>query len=322
MRRRTLIAALPPLVAGCFGGQPRSPTETPTATTTETPTVTPTETPTPEPTPEPTETPTPEPDPSEEAADRLDDARDSLQEAVYVYTGGTTDDLLSVSAETESFRARDVLLKLDGVQRALADARSAATTDGQRAAVSALDDMQRFLTLATDAQSWLVDGHDAFTSVVDDLEETRLDDAESGVDRAETAAEEAAPPTNTIAETIDAESTSATDAIGSDEFDEKLAQLSDEADVLDSLQRNANDLRNGTSILVDARDEVDDGRTDDAADTADRAYDVLDEFENRLDDLVDDFPPGAEAFEEVADDLYGLSSARASDADDIRDEYA
>ena len=139
MDRRAFLVALTPLVAGCFGGQRSQPT----ATSTETPESTPTETPEPTPTETPEPTATPEPEASPEAAQHIDDAQDRLTESVYVYTGGVTDDLLSVTAETEEFRARDVLLRLDRVQRAIAAAEADATTDEQRATIASLDSTHR-----------------------------------------------------------------------------------------------------------------------------------------------------------------------------------
>ncbi|MFB6195907.1 MAG: hypothetical protein ABEI80_07025 [Haloplanus sp.] len=318
MDRRTFLAALPPLVAGCFGGRRRQSTPTATATPTETPE--PTATPTPTPTATPTETP--EPTPSGAAAQLIDDAQDRFTEAVYVYTGGVTDDLLSVTAETEDFRAREVLLRLDRVQRALQEAEAEATTEGQRTTIDSLDTMQQFLTLATDAQSWVIDGHDALRAAYRHLDDTNLDDAEADLERVGTAADEAAGPTSTMQEEKDVDSASATDAIGSEEYAEKITQLTAEADMLATLQTHASDLRNGISSVADARDLIDADRTSEAANTADQAYDTLRDVEDRLDELLSDFPERADAFEEIAEDLLDLASSSAASADGIRDEYA
>jgi len=213
-------------------------------------------------------------------------------------------------------------LRLDGVQEAIAEAESEATTDQQRSTVEALDAMQRFLTLATDAQSWLIDGHDALTEAYAHMDDDDFGDAEDDIDRVETAAEEVSEPTTTIGEELDATSASATDVVDEDEYEEKVTQLTDEADVLDTLSDAAGDIRNGASMVERARDEADDGRTDRAADTADRAYDVLTDVEDRLDDLLDDFPERATAFEDVADDLRYLASRQAADADTVYENYA
>ncbi|GAB6860487.1 hypothetical protein ACFR97_08880 [Haloplanus litoreus] len=320
MDRRAFLVALTPFVAGCFGGQPSDSNATATASPTETPEPTPTETP--EPTATPTATATPEPEASSEAAQQIGEARDQLTEAVYVYTGGVTDDLLSVTAETESFRARDVLLSLDGIQRALVEADSEATTEEQRATVESLDTMQRFLTQATDAQSWLIDGHDALSEAYSHMDDNDLDAAEDDVERVETAAEEVSEPTGILEEEMDVDAASVVDVVGENEYEEKVSQLVEEADVLSSLGDAAADLRNGISMVVRARDEVDDDRTDRAADTADRAYDVLNDVEDRVDDLLDDFPERADAFEDVADDMRYLASRQADDADTIYEQYS
>jgi hypothetical protein len=317
MDRRAFLVALTPLVAGCFGGQRSQPTPTATATDTPEPTATDTPEPTPTDTPEPTATP--EPEASPEAAQHIDDAQDRLTEAVYIYTGGVTDDLLSVTAETEAFRARDVLLRLDRVQRALHAAEADATTEEQRSLIASLDTMQRFLTLATDAQSWLIDGHDALREAYTHLDERELDDAADDIDRVETASEEVNQPTATLGDEMDVDSASVTDAIDGDEYEAKVGQLGDEADALSNLGDDAADIHDGVSMIVEARDEVDDGRRDEAADTADRAYELLSDVEDRLDERVSDLPARADAFEDLADDLLDLASSRAAEAEVIYD---
>jgi hypothetical protein len=315
MDRRAFLVALTPLVAGCFGGQRSQPT----ATSTETPEPTPTETPEPTPTETPEPTPTPEPEASPEAAQHIDDAQDRLTESIYVYTGGVTDDLLSVTAETEEFRARDVLLRLDRVQRAIAAAEADATTDEQRATIASLDSMQRFLTLATDAQSWLIDGHDALTEAYTHLDERDLSDAEADIESVETAAEEVREPTTTIEEEMAPENAAVTDAVDADEYEAKVAQLNDETEILEALGDDAADIREGLTLIDEARDEADDGREEEAADTADRAYELLSDVEDRLDERVSDLPARAEAFEDVADDLLDLASSGATTAEVVYD---
>jgi hypothetical protein len=315
MDRRAFLAALTPLVAGCFGGQPSQPTATPTDATESTTT-------TPEPTPTATPTATPEPEASAEAARHIDDAQDRLTEAVYVYTGGVTDDLLSVTAGTEEFRARDVLLRLDRVQRAIADAEADANTDQQRSTIESLDSMQRFLTLATDAQSWLIDGHGALVEAYTHLDERDLSDAESDIERVETASDEVAAPTATIAEETDGDHAAVIDAIGTDEYERKVTQLADEADALDGLGSDAADLHEGVSLIVEARDEIDENRDEEAVDTADRAYELLTDAEDRIDERLSELPDRAEAFEDVAEDMLDLASSRAADAENIYDTYS
>ncbi|WP_435067539.1 hypothetical protein [Haloplanus sp. C73] len=316
MDRRAFLAALTPLAAGCFGGQPSEPTPTATETSTATETPEPTATETPEP----TATPTPEASP--EAAQHIDDAQDRLTEAVYIYTGGVTDDLLSVTAETESFKARDVLLRLDRVQRSVAAAEAAASTDDQRSTVDALDTMQRFLTHATDAQSWLIDGHDALTEAYARLDETELDAAADDLERVETAMDEVSAPVTTIGDELDPESASVTDAIGTDEYEQKVTQLRAERDALTVFGDAAADLHDGISLITDARDAVDDDRTDEAANTADQAYELLRDVEDELDEQMDDLSSDANAFEDVGDNLLTLASSRANEAESIYDQYA
>lgn len=318
MDRRTFLVALTPLVAGCFGGQRSQSTPEPTATETAEPTPTATS----EPTATPTATATPEPEASEAAAERIVSVQNQLTEAVYIYTNGVSDDLLSVTANAESFRARDVLLQLDGVQRSLVEAEAEATTDEQRATIESLDTMQRFLTLATDAQSWLIDGYDALSEAYSHLDDVDVDAAEDNIETAETAGDEVSDPTSTLREELDAGSASALDVIDESEYENKVSQLSDEAEVLASLADDAEDIRNGISMIERARDEADDDRTDRAADTADRAYELLNDAEDRLDEQLEDLSSRAEAFEDLADDMRYLASRRADDADTIYERYS
>jgi hypothetical protein len=318
MDRRAFLVALTPLAAGCFGGQPSGSDTTATPAETSEPTATET----PEPTATPTATATPEPEASEAAAELISTAQGQLSEAVYVYTGGVTGDLLSVTAETESFRAREVLLQLDDIQRTLAEAEAEATTEEQRTTVEAIDTMQRFLTHATDAQSWLIDGHDALGGAFTRMDDGDLDAAEDDVEQVETAVDQLSAPMDTIgAETANAPAT-AVDAIGENEYGEKVAQLTDESELLTALADDVRDIRAGIDLLARARDEIDDDRTDRAANTADRAYETLNDVEDRLDDILDDLPERADAFEPVVEDLRYLASRNAADADTIYEQYS
>ncbi|WP_299332559.1 hypothetical protein [Haloplanus sp.] len=318
MDRRTFLVSLTPLVAGCFGGRRSQSTDDPAATDT----VEPTPTATPEPTATPTATATPEPEASAAATELIGSVQDQLTEAVYVYTGGVSGDLLSVTADTESFRAREVLLRLGGVQRSLAEAEAEATTDDQRATVESLDTVQRFLTQATDAQSWLIDGHDALSEAYNDIDDGDLDAAETGIETAETAAEEVDDPMAIVRDEMNAASAAVLDVMDETEYENKVSQLASEAEALSTLAGEADEIRNGVSMIERARDEVVDDRTDRAADTADRAYGVLSDVEDRLDELLDDLPGRADAFEEIADDMRYLASRSADDADTIYERYA
>ena len=159
MRRRALLAAIVPLTAGCFSGtraQSDEPTETPEPTPTETPEPTPTETSSGD---------------RAEASDAIDTAQDRLKEAVYIYTGGVSTDLVEVSAASSEFDDRSVLLRLSDAQAAIGEAQRAAVTTEQTWTVESLREIQQFLTQATDLQAWLIEGHDA----VGDLEDVEDD---------------------------------------------------------------------------------------------------------------------------------------------------
>ncbi|MFB6122011.1 MAG: hypothetical protein ABEJ78_00940 [Haloferacaceae archaeon] len=308
MDRRKFLTVLTPFVAGCFGGRREQPT-TPDDSGTETPESTPTSTPEP--------TPTPTPGPSAEATEHIDAARDHLKEAVYVYAGGVTSDLTEVTAESDEFRPRDVLLKLDAVQKSLYAAESAATTSKQRQTVESLKTVQRFLTHATDLQSWLIDGHDAATSAYQELEDDDLDAAIDDLERIETTVSETEPPLTTITEETDAASMDATNALSGENYSAKVTQLTNEQSILEQLETHLTDVTDAVELIEDARSQENAGRYDAAADTADQAYDLLSEAEEQLSGLADDPPERTDAFVDLLDDLAGTAANYASEADRI-----
>lgn len=313
MKRRALLAALVPLTAGCFSGT-RTQADEPTETATPIPDETATETPR---------------DPSdqtlsddqEEAIDKINTAQNHLREAVYIYTGGVSDDLLEVSAAASEFDDRSVLLKLSDVQTAVHEARQAAVTTEQEATVESLGEMQRFLTHATDLQAWLIDGHEAVGDTYDAIDDDEDEETiEAELDAVERAVEHAAEPLEVVTG-IDSAAAESTDAIGMDEYEHKQTQFEHEVDVLTQLHDALSSIQSARDELDAARAKADDGDYYSAENAAERAEESLEEIVDNLEDLDDDLPSRAGAFEEPVEDVLTIARDYATEAEDLRDQY-
>ena len=316
MRRRALLAALVPLTAGCFSGtraQSDEPTETPEPTPTETP--------------EPTPTETPEPglsDDQQEALERIDAAENLLREAVYIYTGGVSADLLDVSAETaeSEFDDRSILLKLSDVQTAVNKAERAAVTDEQVRTVESLQKMQEFLTQATDLQALLIEGHEALPEAYEALEDGDEEGAvTSELDEIERILDETSGRLEGVTGDVDPSIVEATDAVGKEEFEQKLTQFEHEREVLNELYDAMSTVQSARSELDAARAKADDGDYYSAENAADRAAENLDDTVDELDELDEDLPSRADAFEDPIKDVLTVARDYASEADELHDRY-
>ncbi|MEF8784013.1 MAG: hypothetical protein V5A39_10890 [Haloarculaceae archaeon] len=317
MKRRALLAAIVPLTAGCFSGtrtQSDEPAETPTPTPDETPTETPTETPA-------DSSEQTLSDDQQEAINKINTAQSRLSEAVYIYTGGVSDDLLEVSAAASEFDDRSVLLKLSAVQTAINEAQRAAVTTEQKETVESLREIQRFLTQATDLQAWLIEGHEAVADTYDAIDD---DDDEETVknelDAVERTVENASDPLE-IVTGIDSVAAESTDAIGMDEYEQKQTQFEHEVDVLEQLHDALSTIQSARDGLDAARAKADDGDYSSAENAADRADETLDETVDTLEDLNDDLPSRAGAFDDLIEDVLALAQDHASEADDLHDQY-
>jgi hypothetical protein len=317
MKRRALLAAIVPLTAGCFSGtrtQSDEPAETPTPAPDETPTETPTETPA-------DLSEQTLSDDQQEAINKINTAQSRLSEAVYIYTGGVSDDLLEVSAAASEFDDRSVLLKLSAVQTAINEAQRAAVTTEQKETVESLREIQRFLTQATDLQAWLIEGHEAVADTYDAIDD---DDDEETVknelDAVERTVENASDPLETVTG-IDSVAAESTDAIGMDEYEQKQTQFEHEVDVLEQLHDALSTIQSARDGLDAARAKADDGDYSSAENAADRADETLDETVDTLEDLNDDLPSRAGAFDDLIEDVLALAQDHASEADDLHDQY-
>jgi DNA repair exonuclease SbcCD ATPase subunit len=307
MRRRALLAALVPLTAGCFSGT-RAQSDQPDETAT------------------PTETPEPGlSDDQQEALERINAAENLLREAVYIYAGGVSNDLLGVSADTPEteFDDRSILLKLSDAQTAVNDAERAAVTDEQVRTVERLQGMGQFLKRATDLQAWLIEGHEALPGAHEALEDG---DDESTVlaelDAVEGILDEASRPLEVVTEDVDSSVTEATDAVGREEFEHKRTQFEHEHEVLKELHDAMSTIQSARNELDTARAKADDGDYYSAENAADRAADTLDDIVDRLEDLEENLPSRADAFEDPVKDVLAVARDYADEADDLYHDYS
>ncbi|PSQ59056.1 MAG: hypothetical protein BRD23_05365 [Halobacteriales archaeon SW_9_67_25] len=315
MKRRALLAALAPLTAGCFGAT-RAETDQPPAT--ETPGQQSTETPDTQSTATPDTTGSAD---REEAVGKIDTAQDRLREAVYIYAGGVSSELLDVSAATEEFDDRSVLLKLSDVQTAINEAERAAVTAEQKETVESLREMHRFLTRATDLQAWLIEGHEAVADTYD-----AIDDGDDGdtvkaeLDAVEQAVDKAGDPLEAVT-AVESGAADSTDAISTTEFERKVTQFENEMDVLDQLHGSLSTIQAEREELDAARAKADNGDYYSAEQAAERAADSLDETVETLETLDEDPPEHAGAFNYQIEDVLALARDYAAEADDLQNRY-
>jgi prefoldin subunit 5 len=315
MKRRALLAALAPLTAGCFGAT-RAETDQPPAT--ETPGQQSTETPDTQSTATPDTTGSTD---REEAVGKIDTAQDRLREAVYIYAGGVSSELLDVSAATEEFDDRSVLLKLSDVQTAINEAERAAVTAEQKETVESLREMHRFLTRATDLQAWLIQGHEAVADTYD-----AIDDGDDGdtvkaeLDAVEQAVDKAGDPLEAVT-AVESGAADSTDAISTTEFERKVTQFENEMDVLDQLHGSLSTIQAEREELDAARAKADNGDYYSAEQAAERAADSLDETVETLETLDEDPPEHAGAFNYQIEDVLALARDYAAEADDLQNRY-
>jgi len=308
MRRRALLAAIVPLTAGCFSGtraQSDEPTETP----------------------EPTPTETPESglsDDQQEALERINAAGNLLSEAVYIYTGGVSADLLDVSAETaeSEFDDRSILLKLSDVQTAVNEAERAAVTDEQVRTVESLQKTQEFLAQATDLQAWLIEGHETLPEAYEALEDGDDESAvTSELDEIERILDETSDRLENVTGDVDPSVSEATDAIGIEELEQKLTQFEHEHEVLDELHDALSTIQSARDELDAARAKADDGDYYSAENAADRAAENLDDTVDALEELDEGLPSRADAFEDPVEDVLTVARDYTSEAEDLHDRY-
>ncbi len=162
MERRPFLVLLTTVLAGCGATNQSTPapTETSTATATPTestpPTTSSTETTTDTPTETSTDTPNPE---VREAQQRLSAVTSTLDAAVEQYVGDAGETILAADASYLSFDGDEVVAAVEEAERELDRAREAVVTEEQEETLASLEEMTRFLRLATETQTSLVDAY-------------------------------------------------------------------------------------------------------------------------------------------------------------------
>lgn len=321
MHRRGVLAALTPLLAGCFGGNAVSRTETPDAGSTPAPTATPepTATPTPEPTATPTETPEGSAPAGEEAATHIETGRDRIRTAVDEYADGG--DLTGVRADAEGFVPGDVYAALVRTNSAVSRAATLAATDEQETTVDRLDGVVAFLTRATAAQENVIEGHDALVAAREALDDEVTDLADARVEEVDTARENAERALSHLSVGSDASDMDAVGVVDDDDYRTKREQFDAATTALDDARSEVADFSDGIVLLGTARSRGENGDEDDAVEDATDAQERLEEVASAFGDLVDDLPSEASAFEDLFTSFEDLADEKAGVAEDVKNEY-
>ncbi|MFB6280567.1 MAG: hypothetical protein ABEH40_00920 [Haloferacaceae archaeon] len=325
MDRRGVLAALTPLLAGCFGGTAATRTRTPAgeSTGTATPatdraaTDAPTEAATPTETPE-SGTATPS-GAEDRAAELLGTTRERIGTAVEAYAG--SGDVTDVRADADGFVAADVYAALVRANAAAGRAAALAATDEQASTAAQLDRVIAFLTRATAAQENVIEGHDALEGARSALAAGDADGA--GTRRAEmaTAAETAGRALSHLTSDASADDMAAVEALDADDYEAKRAQFDAATTVLQDAGGAVSTAASGAELLSVARTRGENGNGSAAADDAADAQDRFETAASTFESLAADLPSAAAAFEEPLAALADLASEKASEAADVRSRY-
>ena len=323
MHRRRVLAALTPLLAGCFGGSAVSRTETPdgesTAAATETPEPTATPTETPEPTATPTETPDEPAAAEEEAAQHIETARDRIDTAVDEYADDG--DITDVRADAEDFVPGDVYAALVRANSGASRATALAATAEQETTAARLEGVVAFLTRATAAQENVVEGHDALVAAREALDDEVTDLVDARVDEVDTARENAERALSHLTSDTDASDVEAVDALDDDDYETKREQFDAATDALDDATGEVSDFADGVDLLNAARTRGENGNEDAAVEDATDAQERLEEVASAFGDIVDDLPDAASGFEDAFTSFEDLADEKAGDAEDVQNDY-
>lgn len=321
MHRRRVLAALTPLLTGCFGGSAVSRTETPDGESTAGATPEPTDTPTPTPAPTDTPTPTPEgPTAAEaEAARHIETARDRIETAVDEYADGG--DLTDVRADAEGFVPGDVYAVLVRANSAVSRAAALAATDEQETTAARLEGVVAFLTRATAAQENVIEGHAALVAARDALDDEVTDLVDTRVDEVDTARENADRALSNLTSDTDASDVEAVDALDDGDYETKRDQFDAATDALDDAMGEVSNFADGIDLLTAARSRGENGDEDAAAEDAADAWERLDDVASAFGDILDDLPDEASAFEDLFVSYQDLADEKAADAEDVQNDY-
>lgn len=330
MERRGVLAALTPLLAGCFGGSAVSRTRTADRDSTPAATATPGAAGTATATPEPTETATPEPDPGEaeeadeaaaagDAAEHVDAARERIGTAVDEYAD--SGDLAEVGVDADGFVPADVYAALVRANSSVGRAAALAATDERETTVARLEGVVAFLMRATAAQANAIEGHDALVTARDALEGGDLDAATAREQGIATAAETVGRAFSHLTSESDPADAEAVDALDADDYRAKRDQFDAATTVLDGAADGVSSVVNGIELLSVARTRGENGNEEAAAEDAADARERLEDAVSTFEDLAADLPGGVAAFEDPLASLADLAGEKASAAADVQSQY-
>ncbi|MFB6301913.1 MAG: hypothetical protein ABEH78_03510 [Haloferacaceae archaeon] len=325
MDRRGVLAALTPLLAGCFGGGTVSSATTPDASTTAA-TGTPAGNGTATATPGPTETATATPEQTasasaaeEAATGHIETARERIGTAVETYAD--SGDITDVGADAEGFTPGDVYAALVRANSAVSRAGALAATDDQETTVARLEGVVAFLTRATAAQANVIEAHDALTA-----SRRALVDGESGevsarraeVDAARKAAERAL---SHLTSEATADDMAAVDVLDAGDYETKREAFEASTTALADAVGAVSTFADGLELLAAARNRGENGDTAAAAEDAAGAESRFKEVASTFGDLVDGLPDAAGGFADLFTAFADLADEKASVAADLADQY-
>lgn len=319
MDRRGVLAALPPLLAGCFGGgavSRRRTDATPngTETTTARPTGTATR----------TETATPESESTSSAAEQkaaryVRTARDRIRTAVEGYAD--SGDLTDVHADADRFVPGTVHAALVRANSAASHAAALAATDEQRTTATRLKGVVAFLTRATTAQANVIEGYDGLVTIREALDDEESSEVDRRLDDVDTARENAERALSHLTTDTDAADTEAVEVVGTDDYRAKRAQFKAATTALDDAAEEASSFADGIDLLSAARTRGENGNADAAVEDATEAKDRLETVASAFGSLADDLPSEASVFEDLFGSFEDLADEKASAAGDVKSEY-
>lgn len=327
MERRGVLAALTPLLAGCFGGSAVSRTRTADREPTPAATATPGAAGTATATPEPTETATPEPDQGEadeaaaagDAAEHVEAARERIGTAVDEYAD--SGDVAEVSVDADGFVPADVYAALVRANSSVGRAAALAATDERETTVARLEGVVAFLMRATAAQANAIEGHDALVTARDALAGGDRDAATAGEQGIATAAETVGRALSHLTSESDPADAEAVDVLDADDYRAKRDQFDAATTVLDGAADGVSSVVNGIELLSVARTRGENGNAEAAAEDAADARERLEDAASTFEDLAADLPGGVAAFEDPLASLADLAGEKASAAADVQSQY-
>jgi hypothetical protein len=317
MHRRTVLALLTGLVAGCNAQDDTTATPTPTPTPTEapTPTATPTETPTPTPTPTETGTPTPG-GPERAGNEAIAEVEKTLNSAVATYGGVDSDSIMGVDASATDFRGRLIDNSLREAREELETARERAVTREQQRTVERLAVAIRFLELAAATQTSLGNAYFSLDRARAEIDAEEGVEARDHLDSMENERRFAAQSLGRLRSETDAASVTVIESIDTADYEAKVEQFGAEIAAMDRINPRVETLSRAVGRLDVARAQ-EANNSDSATDTASRAVDELTDALAALRTFLEGLSTAADSLAPITQQLIDVGEAKLADAREI-----